>query len=225
MLNEILFIAESMTVSLFALGALLFGSAGLFSFVSLCWVIGNIFVLKEATIFGFSLITSDVFAVGTDIGITLLREYYGQKEAKKAIALGMFGALFFLVVSQFLLWFEPSSHDTFHGHFFAIFNGMPRIMLSSLGVAFLSKSFNLILFNFFTRIWGIKHLKLKTTLSLCISQFFDTALFSFLALYGTVESVWTIIGFSYGIKCLSIFICVPFVITLHGLICKQRRGV
>ncbi len=224
MFNELLFIAESFVVSLFALGSLFFGSAGLFSFVSLCWVIGNVFVLKEATFLGLSIITSDVFAVGCDLGITLLREYYGQKEAKRAIALGMFSAVFFLVVSQFLLWYIPSNHDAFHLHFFALFSGMPRIILSSLGVAFLSKSLNLFLFNFFTLIWGDRNFQLKTTLSLCISQFFDTTFFSFLALYGTVASVWTIIGFSYAVKCLAIFICVPFVITLHTFI-RKRRGI
>ena len=224
MFNELLFVAESLLVSLFALGSLFFGRAGLFSFISLSWVIGNVFVLKEATFFGLSIITSDVFAVGCDLGITLLREYYGQKEAKRAIALGMFSAFFFLTVSQFLLWYEPSMHDTFHPHFFALFSGMPRIILSSLGVAFLSKNLNLMLLNIFTLMWGDRNFKLRTMLSLCISQFFDTALFTFCALYGTVESVWTIISFSYAIKCLSIFICVPFVITLHTLI-RKRRGI
>jgi hypothetical protein len=224
MFNELLFLGESFVVSLFALGSLLFGSAGLCSFVSLCWVIGNVFVLKEVTILGLSIITTDVFAVGCDLGITLLREYYGEKQAKQAIMLGMYSALFFVIISKFLLWFEPSACDTSHEHFFALLQGTPRIMLSSIGVAFITKFFNLMLLNFFTKLWGNGRLKLKAILSLCISQFFDTVIFTFAALYGTVESVWAVIGFSYVVKCISIFICVPFVITLYTLI-RKRWGI
>ena len=224
MFNELLFLAESVVIALFAVGSLLFGSAGLFSFVSLCWIVGNVFVLKEATILGLCIITTDVFAVGCDLGITLLREYYGEKEAKRAIAIGMFSALFFVVIAQFLLWFEPSACDTSHEHFSVILQSTPRIMLSSIGVAFITKFFNLMLLNFFTKLWGNGRLKLKAILSLCISQFFDTVIFTFVALYGTVESVWAIIGFSYVVKCISIFICVPFVITLYTLI-RKRWGI
>lgn len=216
--NEFLFIIESVIVSLFALGALFLGKTGLHVFTCLCWLVGNLFVLKQVTLFGLNVVTSDVFAVGCDLAIVLLREYYSEKEAQKAIGLGILSAVFFLIVSQFLLWYTPNTYDFTHPHFEALFDSMPRILITGIGVAALSKSLNLYLLRFLSTVLRPDQFKLKTTIALCVSQFFDTALFSFLALYGTVESVWSIVGFSYAIKCLSIFICVPLITTLRELI-------
>ena len=161
--NEFLFIIESVIVSLFALGALFLGKTGLHVFSSLCWLIGNLFVLKQATLFGLNVVTSDVFAVGCDLAIVLLREYYSEKEAQKAIGLGMLTALFFLIVSQFLLWYTPNGYDATQPHFEALLDTMPRILITGIGVAALSKSLNLYLLRLLSTVFDNSYFKLKTT--------------------------------------------------------------
>ena len=223
MWNEILFIGQSILVSGFAVGAVFLGSGCLYAFTSVCWVLGNLFVLKEATIFGLNVITSDAFAVGSNMGVTLLREYYGQKEAKNSIVVGVYTAIFFLFVSQLLLFYTPNAHDTSQPHFIALLGKMPRIIIVSFLVALLSKSLNLFLFNVFTKKLGSGYFYFKTTAALMIAQLVDTVLFAIFALYGNVASIWHIILFSYIVKCLSISIAVPCVSLCHKYLIKKRN--
>ncbi len=220
MINEAIFIIQSITVALFACGAILFGSGCLYAFTALCWVLGNLFVLKEATLFSLDVITSDAFAVGANIGVTLLREYYGEKEAEKAIYTGIYMALFFLCTSQLLLWYAPNMHDCAHPHFLALFERMPRIVISSFGVALISMTMNLALFNLFNKIYKFSF-HFSSMASLSIAQFLDTALFGFIALSGNVASLTNIICFSYLVKVISIAIAIPLISVFHHFIPKK----
>ena len=213
--NELLFIAQSLVVSGFAIGALFFGSGALYAFTSVSWVLGNLFVVKEATIFGLEVVTCDAFLIGSNMGVTLLREYYGQKEAKRSIGVGIYTALFFLIVSQFLLWYTPNAHDTSHIHYNYLLGFMPRIVIASFIVSAISKSMNLALFNFFTKKLGDGYFYIKSMGALLIAQFADTILFAFLGLYGNVAHIWHIIFFSYIVKVISISIAVPCITLCH----------
>ena len=42
-------------------------------------------MLKQITLFGLNATASDIFAIGSLLGLNLLREIYGITEAKKAI--------------------------------------------------------------------------------------------------------------------------------------------
>lgn len=223
MLNELLFVAESIVVSLFALVFAYFGSAGLFVFSALSWVTGNIFMLKEVILFGLPTVTTDVFAVGCDIGITLLREYYDEKDAQRAIMLGMLTLVFFVVVSQLLLLYVPSGHDIGQAFYMGIFSKVPRIMLSSIAVAAMSKSLNLFLLHKLSHFWPHASLKIKSLIAMSLSQLFDTILFTVLALYGTVESVTNVIILGFCIKFVSIVICVPLVTSINSYIMKKYK--
>ena len=96
MINNLLFIAETGIVSIFALGSLFLGNQALCTFVSLCWIMGNLFVMKEVYLFGLPVVTTDVFAIGADLGLALLREYYGNDHVKRTIAISGFSILFFV---------------------------------------------------------------------------------------------------------------------------------
>lgn len=222
MWNETLFVGQSILVAGFAMGAVLFGSGCLYAFTSVCWVLGNLFVLKEATIFGLDVITSDAFAVGSNMGVTLLREYYGQQEAKRSIWVGVYTAVFFLLVSQLLILYTPNAHDTSQHHFVELLGRMPRIIIVSFLVSLISKSLNLFLFNTFTKKLGEGYFYIKSMAALMIAQFADTVLFAVFALYGNVASVVQIIFFSYIVKCISISIAVPLVSLCHKYIITKR---
>lgn len=215
MWNEILFITQSIVVSAFAIGSVYFGQGALYAFTSVAWVLGNLFVVKEATIFGLDVVTSDVFAIGSNMGVTLLREYYGQKEAKRSIFVGIYTAIFFLIVSQFLLLYTPNAHDTSGPHFAYLLGRMPRIIIASFVVSAISKSINLGLFNVFTRKLGNGFFYIKSMAALLIAQLADTILFAFLGLFGNVADIWDIILFSYIVKVISISIAVPCISLCH----------
>lgn len=209
MWNEILFLVQSIVVSGFAIGSILLGQGCLFAFTAVCWIFGNFYVLKEVSIGGFDVITTDSFAIGANIGIMLLQEYYGEKTAKHSIFVGIYMAFFFLVISQFLVWYLPNTHDVYHPHFAILIARMPRIIIGSLSIALFTIFLNLKLFDVFTKKLGQGYFYIASMGALMIAQFIDVVLFVLVALRGNVASIGDIILFSYLVKCVSIFIMVP----------------
>ncbi len=223
MWNEILFVTQSILVSGFAIGAVFFGSGALYAFTSVAWVLGNLFVVKEVTLFGLDVVTSDVFAIGSNMGVTLLREYYGQKEAKRSIGVGIYTAIFFLIVSQFLIMYIPNTHDTSSIHYDYLLGFMPRIIIASFIVSAISKSINLGLFNIFTKKLGDGYFYIKSMGALLIAQLADTILFAFLGLYGNVANIGNIIVFSYIVKVIAISIAVPCISLCHKYLIPKGK--
>ncbi len=209
--NEITFLLQSVCISLFAIGALKLGKEALVAFMGACWILGNLFVTKQATFFGLNAITSDAFAVGASLSITLLQEYYGSHVAHKAIKIGLYIAFFFAVVSQIHVAYVPNCYDWTHLHFEPLLATIPRIVFTSFFVGMISQSLNLFLFEKFTQLLGDRLFGVRLFCALALSQIADTTLFACIALYGTVHSLAHVIFFSSIIKCISIALCVPLV--------------
>lgn len=221
--NELTFATHTVLIALFAIGAVRLGRGGLTAFVTSCWIMGNLFVIKEATIFGLQVVTSDGFAIGANIGINLLREYYGKKAAKNGIWIGFYTAVFFMFMCIIHLIYVPNAFDTTHIHFVALLGRMTRIVCASFIVSFLSKNLNLFLFDKIKNRLGDNYFALSSFLSLSISQLVDTTLFAFIALYGNVHSVWHIILFSTIVKCVAIGISIPCVTFAKMFISKPEE--
>ncbi|MFT6765424.1 MAG: putative integral membrane protein (TIGR00697 family) [Alteromonas naphthalenivorans] len=211
MWNEILFTAQSILISIFAIGSILLGQGCLYAFTAVCWIFGNFYVLKEVSILGLNVITTDSFAIGANMGIMLIQEYYGKKAAERSIFVGVYMSLFFLAISQLLVMYTPNVHDTCHLHFAFLIARMPRIVIGSIFVALFTMFLNLKLFDIFTKKLGQGSFYLASISALMIAQFIDVVLFVFIALWGNVTSITDIILFSYLIKCISIMIVVPCV--------------
>ena len=211
MWNEILFVTQSIVISGFAIGSILLGQGCLFAFTAVCWIFGNFYVLKEVSIGCLDVITTDSFAIGANMGIMLIQEYYGKKAARRSIFVGVYMALFFLAISLLLVMYTPNVQDTCHHHFAFLIARMPRIVISSVFVALFSMFLNLKLFDIFIEKLGHSYFYIASISALMIAQFFDVVLFVFIALWGNVTSITHIILFGYLIKCIAIFIVVPCV--------------
>ncbi len=208
--NNALFLIHNVTIALAAFGAWKMGQACLTTFMALCWVLGNFFCIKQATLFGLDVITADVFAIGANISVTLLHDHFGEHKAQKGIITSTCAVLFFLIMSQFLIWYTPNGFDDTHVHFVALLGIMPRIIFSSLVVSSISLNLNLFLYKII-RAKNRVSTNQASMIALMISQFMDTVLFSVFALYGVVHSIIPIIFFSFSIKCLCIFINIPLI--------------
>lgn len=204
-MNEILFIAQSFLIVLFALGALRLGSAALVSWVAVQALIANLFVLKQITLFGFDVTASDGFAIGSLLGLNLLQEYYSKEEALKASWICFFFMVFFTIVSQVHLFYVPSVYDTAHSSFAAILSHSPRLLMASMGVFFVVQQFDARFFFFLKRVLPRTGFAVRSAIALIISQLFDTTLFSFAGLYGLVASVVDVIVVSFIVKLVVIF--------------------
>ncbi len=221
--NNGIFFLQNITVALAAFGAWRMGQACLTTFMSLCWVLGNFFCIKQATLFGLDVITADVFAIGANMSVTLLHDYFGKREAQKSIIISTCAVLFFLIMSQFLIWYTPNAFDDTHIHFAALFGIMPRIIFSSLIVSSISLNLNLMLYQLLRKKPFISTTHVSMV-ALTVSQFIDTILFSVFALYGVVHSIIPIIFFSFSIKCLCIFINIPLIHFCQKLFSNVRHS-
>ena len=210
-MNESFFLLHIFIVLMFLLIALRLGKNYVFALVVLQSILANIFVIKQISLFSMSVTATDIFIVGTILGQNLIQEYYSKKEALKLINISFFSMLFFLVMSKIHLLYSPSPLDSTHQSFVNIFSNTPRIVISSILVFYIAQRLDILIFAFLKKIFKDKKLSFRMFLSASITQFIDTVLFSYLALYGVVSSIFNIILFSYLIKMITTFLSSIFI--------------
>ncbi len=202
-MNELLFFTHIAFVLGFALIALRSGKVALVSFVALQAVLANIFVLKQTQLFGLSVTCSDVFAVGGMLSLNLLQSRYGADAAKRAVSISLATLLFFVLMSQIHLLYAPTAADATHAAYATLLETTPRLIGASVVTFYIVQRWDVW---FFSQLkWG------RFGISLLVSQALDTALFSFLGLYGQVSSLFDVIAFSFLVKsivigCSSLFL-------------------
>ena len=201
-MNEVLFLGHILLVLFFLGVAVRWGQTSLMVYVALSGVLANLFVVKQITLFTLSVTCSDVFAVAGILGLNLLQELYGKPAARKAIYASLLGLLFFVIMAQIHLLYQPSAFDRTQMAFAVILGSSLRIVAASISVYFIVQQFDILFFGWLKRF--ISHLPLRLMSSLFVSQTLDTVLFSFLGLYGLVASMLDVIVMSMMIKCVII---------------------
>ena len=210
-MNEILFFFHLLIAIGFGWGALRLGPAALTAWAALQAVLANLFVLKQIVLFGFHITCSDVYAIGSVLGLNLLREYYGKESAKRALSICFWAMLFFAAMAQLHLWYEPSPFDTTQPAYHALLSPSPRLFGASLFVYFLVQQIDLKLFGALKNSFTAIPLVLRNGISLCCTQLLDTVLFSLIGLWGLVSSLSDIIAVSFAVKILIVAFMAPLV--------------
>lgn len=205
-MNEFLFFAHILALLGASALALRMGKYALVALTGLEVVLSNLFVTKEIALFSLHVTPTDAYTLGSLVGINVLRECFGKDVANKAVYSGIFLLLFFVVMSFFQTSYAPTSSDALHESFAQILTLSPRIFLASLAAFFISQRIDLELFS---RLRKRLSFPLSMGISLSISQALDTVLFSYMGLYGVVESIFSIIAFSYAIKMIGIATMAP----------------
>ena len=208
--NEILFLIHSCACAVSALGALWLGPSALVGLTCMFGIIANIFVSKQITLFGFETIATDAFIVGSIFCLNMLQEHFGRAWALKAIAANFYVTVVYLIFSLLHIAYIPNAFDIMHLHFEAILVPMPRIIVSSVIVYLISQYLDAVIFGYLKRLFNGKYLPLRNIVSMSVSQLVDTVLFSYVALYGSVHSVISIIIVSYTVKMIVIALTAPF---------------
>lgn len=208
-MNEILFFTQTLLIIGFVLGALKLGEAALIAWVAIQALIANIFVLKQITLFGFDVTASDVFAIGSLLGLNFLQEYFSKEKALKATWICFFFMLFFTLVSQLHLLYTPSAFDGSQAAFLTLLSPSPRLLIASMGVFFIVQQVDVHFFAFLRKRLPLVNFAWRTAMALVLSQLLDTFLFSFAGLYGIVASIVDIILMSFVIKLVVITCLTP----------------
>ena len=220
-MNSVNFLSQILFIFLFTYGAVRLGKQALITAVTMQAILANLFVLKQISLFGFHVTCSDAFAVGSILGLNLLREYYGKDAAKEAIKVCFFFMAFFVVMSQLHLRFIPSPFDTAHYAYARLLTPSPRLLIASLGTFWIVQQFDLRAFGWISRIFPRSPFPYRSSVSLTLSQLLDTVLFSFLGLYGMVAHIGHIILISFLVKAGIILLMGPFM----GLLNRTGRRV
>lgn len=186
------------------------GKAALNAWLCVVAISMNLMVMKQITIFGLNVTATDALAVGYILGLNLLQEFYGKREARLHVWLSFFCSAIFLALTRLHLLYEPNAYDTFHSSYAAIFGGLGRLIVASF-ISFVSIQFlDIRVFGWLKDKFSGKKLAVRVWVSLILSQTFDTLIFSFLGLYGLVENIWDVILLSLAIKGIILTIASPF---------------
>jgi len=211
--NEILFLLMALVGLMFTLFCFRMGRIWLYAYVGVAIVLSNIFVTKQILLFGLSATGGNVMYGTVFLATDLMSEHYGKFYARRAVFIGFFAALIYLVMSQFITAFQPAEYDTVQSGMEQIFSFGPRVVFASLLAYLLSQLHDVWFFHFLKVKTKGKLLWLRNNLSTWISQLIDSAAFTFAAFLGTfdIEVVLQILLTTYLLKILIAAIDTPFI--------------
>jgi len=221
-MNEIIFIIYCLVVVSSLLIALRLSKEALIALISLLWVLANLFITQQIYLCRMTATSSDALVVGALLGLNLLQEYYGKATARSSIKISFYMLIFYTVVSLLHCAYIPHPSDQMHSLFKIILTPMPRILIAS-GITFILTQYLEYFLYGTLKQYLAPYLVTRNIISISISQLFDTVVFTFLGLYGTVSYPGQIILVSYGIKMLTLLLSAPF-IRLSRYIITDKRG-
>ena len=206
-----------------------FGKAGLYCWTVMATIAANIEVLILVDAFGMEQTLGNVMFASTFLVTDILSENVGKKEANRAVNLGIFTSIFFILISQLWLQFTPSVNDWVMPSIQTIFSNTPRLMLASLGVYAICQHFDVWLYH---KIWELtfdrsgdsgRFLWLRNNGATMISQLLNTTLFNLAAFWGIHDSrtLLSVIISGYVIYLVTSLLDTPFIYLAR----KMKRDV
>lgn len=220
MTNELLLIGSLIFIySAVLVSYRLFGKAGLYCASAIATVLANIEVVVLIDAFGMEQTLGNVLFASTFLVTDILSECEGKKAANKAVWLGVFSSVFFLILSQSWQLYIPNANDFVHPAIKTVFSNTPRMIIASLSVYAISQIFDVWLYH---KWWSFtekkfhdkrKYLWLRNNGSTLISQILNTLLFTLFAFAGTYDAktLVSIFASSYVIYVVTSLLDTPVV--------------
>lgn len=225
MLNSVLFfVAVVFYLSAVILAYRLFGEAGLYVFTAISAILANIQVCKNVDILGLSTTAGNALYAASFLVTDILSENHGKKAAKKAVYIGIFTTIVFLIGTQGLLRFTPNENDIMDASMQMLFGLVPRVAIASIVGYICSQTIDVTLYHFIWKKTGDneKMLWLRNCGSTLLSQAVDTIVFTSVAFWGVynIEVFLSILITTYLFKAIVAFCDTPFVYLAR----KVKRG-
>ena len=109
-----------------------FGKYGLYAITIIATITANIECLIMVNAFGMEQTLGNVLFAVTFLITDILSENESKKDANRAVILGIFSSLFFVIITQSWMLYVPSESDFIMPSIREVFSNTPRMMLSSL---------------------------------------------------------------------------------------------
>lgn len=232
MINELLLIGSLVFIySMVLIAYKLFGKTGLYCATALATVLANIEVLILVNAFGMEQTLGNVLFAATFLITDILSECEGKKAANKAVWIGMFTSVFFLLLSQSWLLYKPSESDWVMDSIKTVFSNTPRMLIASFAVYAISQLFDVWLYHkwweFTEKKFGNKRkfLWLRNNGSTLVSQILNTFLFTIFAFYGTydMKTLISIFASSYVVYIFTSLLDTPAVYLARKISDKKKN--
>ena len=170
----------------------LFKKEGLFVWISFATITANIIVCKTINIFGFVSTLGNIMFASNYLATDIMSEKYGSKYSRKAIILGVFSQILFIIILQLALAFIPDATDVSHEAMKSLFTMNLRVSIASVFMYLVSNMFDIYLYEKIkekvpNKMW------LRNNVSTIISNCLENFIFNFLAFY-PIFDVKTIIS-------------------------------
>jgi uncharacterized integral membrane protein (TIGR00697 family) len=218
--NEILLLASVPVIFLLTVAAgRFFGERGLVAWVSVATVSANIEVLILVRAFGMEQTLGNVLFASTFLATDILSELYGKKSAARAVNIGIFATVCFLIISQSWMLYAPSAEDWASESIRAVFSNTPRLIFVSLVIYAVSQRLDVMLYH---KLWALTErrfgnkksgLWLRNNCATLISQLVNAALFNLGAFWGMYDTgtLVSIVISTYVIYVFTSLLDTPFV--------------
>lgn len=190
-----------------------FGKMGVFAWIALATIVANVEVLKCVDIFGMALTLGNVTYGSIFLATDILNEKYGVEEAQKSVYLGFFALLMFTIITQIDLHYISNEADFAGEAMKTLFTITPRICFASMSAYFVSNMMDVYLYKFIRNILpSDKFLWVRNNGATCLSQLFDTAMFTFIGFVGVFSKdvVFQLFITTYLIKLFIAILDTPF---------------
>jgi uncharacterized integral membrane protein (TIGR00697 family) len=192
----------------------LWGKLGLFIWIPMSVIIANIQVTKTVMLFGLEATLGNIVYATSFLATDILSEWYGKKEAAKAVAIGFFSLVVATIVMNIALVFTPAPSDHVHSSMITIFSLLPRITVASLVAYAVSQTHDIYAFEYWKkRKPHSSYLWLRNNASTMISQLIDTLLFTLIAFWGyfPLNVLYQIMITTYVLKWVVALCDTPFI--------------
>lgn len=210
MTNEILLVASL----LFAFGVLLvmfrfFNKGGIFAWIAICTILANVEVPVLVNAFGMEQTLGNTLFATTFLATDFLSEFYGKKEARRGVLLGITSSVAFIFFSMIWRFYTPSPNDFAFESLKNLFANTPRIVAASFVGFAVSEFLDINLYDYWWRLseklCGNKRgfLWLRNNGSTLVSQAVNITVFNVLAFAGLFDTSTLI---SVTISCYVIYI-------------------
>lgn len=187
-MNAILLFVEILcTFGAVVLANKFFGKYGLLAWVPIASILANIMTAKTVDMFGLSSTMGTVLFASTFLATDIITEIYDVKLAKKAVFMGMFGVLFYIISSQIAIRYIPSAFDYAHDSMVTIFSLSLRISISSIIMYFISNMADVYLYDKLRSKMCGKYMWLRNNVSTILCNCLENFFFMLMAFLGVFD--------------------------------------
>ena len=172
-------------------------------------VFANVLVNKQMELFGLTVTCVDVYSISCFFSLNLMQEIFSKEDAKQTMRISYFALIVTCVMLFFHLRYIPSIHDTTQDALLQLFSSTPRIITVSAIVALSMQRLNIELYGSLRKKFPSLSITVVNIIALVTTQTLDTFLFTYIALWGLMHSLFQIFFVSLIVKLVVIACMTP----------------